>query len=215
MITILIMMKSQLRTSAILAVLMGLASPFVLQAQNHVSIEIDDPTFEALQSPDVNIRNSKSWSPKDWLEVEVEFEVDKVAPADALFVDNLTVKWYVAVENPQVKGKFLLLEKVVEHVNIPVKEKLFTSVYLSPSSINRLTGGGRAGERTVKYVGGEILFNGKRVVAFSSEGKVRDTPWWQSPSLSRSDKIPLMSKDETPFNIFWWDRYAENKVENR
>ncbi len=210
------MMKFQQRTSAILFVLLSIFLTSGLHAQSKVAVELDDPIFEELKSPEFGGNDSKKWDAKDWLEIEVEFEITNILPKDSKFVDNLTVKWYVAATDPDSKGKrYILLEKVVEHINVPVGEKVVTSVYLAPSAVLRLSGGDRAGEKVIETVGGEILFNGQKVAQFSSKGKVGSTPWWQSPNLSRYDKIPLRSKNETPFHYFWWDRYAENKVERR
>ena len=207
-------MKIKRRTRAILAVFLGLASSLSSSAQNRIAIEVEDPEFGELSSPEFGGGASKSWDAKDWLEMEVEFEVTNVDPSTARFVDNLTVKWYVGIKSP-AEGN-ILLEKVVEHINVPVGEAMFSSVYLSPSAVFRISDKDRADKGIVELVGGEILFNGQRVALFSSKGAVNtSSPWWQSPNLSRYDKIPLRSKDETPFNYFWWDRYAENKVERR
>jgi len=123
------------------------------------------------------------------------------------------VKWFVAAQNPDGKG-FVLLEKEITHVNVPVGEEVFTSVYLSPASIMRLSGSDRASKSVIKSVGGEILVNGqpsvnksgKKGVAFSSTGQ---PGWWTAAGMSRNDSIPLRDKDETPFKALWYDRYAE------
>jgi len=173
-----------------------------------VKIEVSDPTFEDLQSPNIDVSGvSKRWDPKDWLEVEVEIELDaRPVPADG-YLDRLQIRWFVAVKNPAGKG-FFLLEKEVTYVNIPIKEKVFASVYLSPSAIKRLTGGERAGKNAVEAVGGEGTVNGK-TEAFSEGLKAG---WWKSGSLSRSDKFPLLTKKQTPFATLWWDRYIQEEV---
>ncbi len=207
------MTYSRLRTSAIFTVFCGLLSTATLFGQARIAVEAEEPEFSELNSPEFGGTASKSWDKKDWLEMEVEFEVTKVDPASAKFVDNLTVKWYVAALDPDAKGKkYILLEKVVEHINVPVGEKMFSSVYLAPSAVMRLSGKDRATDKVIDRVGGEILFNGQKVASFSSKG---DEAWWQSPELSRYDKVPLRAKNETPFQYFWWDRFAENKVETR
>ena len=33
--------------------------------------------------------------------------------------------------------------------------------------------------------------------------------WINAPSLSRTEKFPLLDKNQTPFRALWWDRYAE------
>jgi len=207
------MMIFQLRTSAIFGVLISGIASLSLHGQSRIKVDVDEPEFMELRSPEFGGSNSKKWDHKDWLEMEVEFEVTNVDPAEAKFVDNLTVKWYVAAADPDSGGRrYVLLEKTVDHINVAVKEKMVTSVYLSPSAIMRLSGKDRAAEKVIDRVGGEILFNGQKVGEFTSKDK---PGWWQSSSLSRYDKIPLRAKHETPFHYFWWDRYAENKVERR
>ena len=183
-----------------------------VSGQNQIKVDVEDVEFEELTSPELGRNNDKNWDQKDWLEAEVAFEVTLVDPKNTLFVDELLVKWYLAAPAPKSeKSKgFVLIQKEVVHVNIPVKEKLFSSVYLSPSSLLRLTDDDNASKSAIDRIGGEILFKGKTVGEFSS----RDKPgWWKSSSLSKYNKVELLSKDETPFYYFWWDRYAENKSE--
>lgn len=166
-------------------------------------LDVSKPDFDDLQSPALGAK--KSWNPKDWLEMEVKFKVSAVSPKPKDgFVDRITVRWYVAVENPGGKG-YWLLEKEVTHVNIPVGEDLYASVYLSPNSVKRLSGGERASKAILYAVGGEINVAGTTEY-FSSKGKAG---WWTSGNLSRTDKVPLLNKDETPFRLSWYDRYAE------
>jgi len=179
-------------------------------AQNQIKLEVGDVEFEELTSPELGRNNDKNWDQKDWMEAEVEFEVTLTDPKDAEFVDELSVKWYLVMPTPKsekAKGNILIEQEVV-HVNVPVKEKLFSSVYLSPSSLKRLTGDENASKSVIERIGGEIFFKGKSVGKFSTKG---EPGWWTAGSLSRYSKVELLSKDKTPFSYFWWDRYAENK----
>jgi hypothetical protein len=108
----------------------------------------------------------------------------------------------------------LLLTKDIEHVNVPLDEPIMSSVYLSPASLKRLTGSDKVGKRAVEYVGYEVLVNGEKVASETSKGKAG---WWNvaSPSISRSDSVPLLNKSETPFSNMWWDSYAEISTERR
>lgn len=181
------------------------AAPTSLQAQGQAKATIDKPDFDDLPSPDISVGKSKSFKPKDWLEVEAKVKIDVKPNPKVPFIDQVTVKWYVAVENPETKG-FLLLTKDVNHLNVPTDEEIYVSCYLSPSTIKRLTGKDRAGRSTVDAVGIEILWNGVKIGEATtkySEG------WWNSPKLSRTDKYPLLDKYSTPFKFLWWDRYAE------
>jgi hypothetical protein len=193
------------------------ASPSLHAQQSAVKIEVEDPKFDDLQSPEVGGNTGeKNWKPKDWLEVEVKVKLDaRPMPKDE-HLDTLTVKWYVAVENTNAErggAKYLLMEKEVTHVNVPVGEEFFLSCYLSPATVKRLTGKDRAGKSSVKAVGGEITCPGAVAPArFTSEGNVSD-PWWMSATMQRTNKFPLLNKNETPFKGLWWDRYLEIQPE--
>lgn len=167
----------------------------------------EKPKFEDITSPDIGGAKN-GFKPKDWLEIEAGLKVD-ISPAPrSKTADRILVKWYVAVENPDKQGTYLLLTKDITHVNISLGDEVFSSVYLSPSSVRRLTGGDRAGKSMVFMVGYEVLVNGVKVAEETSDGKVG---WWNSSSdkISRSDTIPLLDKSETAFAHMWWDRYAE------
>ena len=105
----------------------------------------------------------------------------------------------------------LLLTKDIEHVNAPLDEDVYCSVYLSPASIKRLTGFDRAGKSSVEVVGYEVLINGERVFQETSKFKVN---WWSIPTdkISRSETVPLLKKSETPFSAMWWDRFIEEST---
>ena len=201
--------KFKLLFSAVALGMLSMVSSLSAQAGK---VTVDKPQFDSLTSPEVGGNTGrKSFKPKDWLEAEVKFRVEMPSDYTEKFVDSVTVKWYVAAENPAGKGT-ILLEKIIQHVNVPVGEDIYSSVYLSPSAIMRLSGGDRASKGVVKSVGGEILVNGSAAVKksgyFSSKGK---PGWWESEALSRYDKVPLLNKNQTPFKLLWWDRYAELK----
>jgi hypothetical protein len=168
------------------------------------------PAFEDLQSPEFSGGKQKPFKPKDWLEIETKLKISMGAGSKARVCEKLVVKWYVAVKNPDPSksGTLLLLTKDVEHMNVPLEEEIYCSVYLSPVSIKRLTGFDRAGKNAVDYVGYEVLVNGEKVLQETSKGR---PGWWNAASdkISRSDSVPLLNKNETPFRAMWWDRYAE------
>jgi hypothetical protein len=141
--------------------------------------------------------------------MEAKLNIAGGAAAKTKVCDRLTVKWYVAVKNPEKAGSMLVLAKDVEHVNVPYDEDVYVSVYLSPVSVKRLTGSDRAGKNAVEAVGYEVLVNGVKVAA-ESVGKGK-TGWWNEASdkISRNESVPLLNKAETPFRAMWWDRYAE------
>jgi hypothetical protein len=175
---------------------------------------IEKPAFDDLPSPEFPGGKSKAFKPKDWLEIETKLNLSLSPEPASKTCDKIIVKWYVAVKNPEKVGTFLLITKDIEYVNVPLSEDVYCSVYLSPSSIKRLTGYDRAGKGSVEYVGFEVLINGEKVAQETSKGKVG---WWSAASdkISRTEKVPLLNKSETPFAPMWWDRYAEVSAERR
>ncbi|MES2995595.1 MAG: Amuc_1102 family pilus-like protein [Verrucomicrobiota bacterium] len=175
-------------------------------------VTTEKPIFDDLPSPEFSGGKEKSFKPKDWLAMEAKLLVQLAPVPPSQTCEKLTVKWYVAVKNPDKPGTFLLLSKDIQHVNVPLNEDIYSSVYLSPASIKRLTGADRAGKSSVEFVGFEVLINGEKVAAESSKGK---PGWWNTASdkISRTESVPLLMKPETPFAAMWWDRYAEVMVE--
>ncbi|MBK1881183.1 hypothetical protein JIN85_02085 [Luteolibacter pohnpeiensis] len=188
------------------------ASAFVLISGTALGqkakVDVEKPVFDDVPSPDVQINKNKSFKPKNWLEVEAKLNV-KMAPAPpSNTCEKLTVKWYVAIANPEKRGTYLLLTKDVDYVNVPLEEDIFVSIYLSPASLKRITGTDRGGKSAVELLGFEVLVNGEVVGQETNKGKVG---WWSTSSdkISRSDTVQLLPKSKTPFSMFWWDRYAE------
>lgn len=180
-----------------------------------VKVTGEKPTFDDLLSPgEFGGTKSKSFKPKDWLEVETKLKVQMSPAPKSQTLERLLVKWYVAVKNPEKSGTFLLLSKEIEYVNVALEEDVFVSVYLSPASVRRLTGSDKAGKNSVEFVGYEVLVNGEKVASETNKGPAN---WWTvaSDKISRSDTVPLLNKKETPFSVMWWDRYAEIAPERR
>ena len=210
-------MKALVRRSIILIVSAILAS---LSAENTfgqvAKVDADKPDFDDIPSPEFSGGKQKNFKAKEWLEMEIKVKVSLTPKPPSETCEKLMVKWYVLVENPDKGGNYLLLTKDIEHVNVPLNEDVYCSVYLSPASVKRLTGADRAVKRVVEVVGYEVLINGAKVASGTS--KYGDG-WWNASSpkmkISRSDAVPLLNKSETPFGVMWWDRYAEVAVERR
>lgn len=186
-----------------------------LMAQNF-KVELDKPKIEKLPSPDLGGNTGlKSFKPKDWMEIELKFKIEVPAKDKdkVKFADRVSVKWYLAAKKPGGGRQYILLEKEINHVNVPIGEDIHTSIYLSPGAIMRLTGGDKVSKSDIENVGGEIRVNGAEAYAKSGFFTLKKKPmWWNSGKLSRYDKIPLRNKDETPFKFLWYDRYAEIEV---
>lgn len=173
-----------------------------------VKAEAEKPTFEDLESPQFSGGKQKAFKPKNWLEIEAKIKLAMNPEPPSQTAEKVVVRWFIAVKNPERANSYLLLTKDVDHVNVPLNEDVYVSIYLSPSSIKRLTGADRAGKGIVELVGYEVLVNGTKVAEETNKSK---SGWWNtaSPNISRSDTVPLLTKPQTPFSNMWWDRYAE------
>jgi hypothetical protein len=200
--------------SAVAVATISISFDSIANAQAY-KVEPEKPAFDDLPSPDFNVSKTKPFKPKDWLEIEASFKIQMSPEPPSKTAERVMVKWYIAVEHPEKKGAYLLLTKDITHVNVPLNEEIFSSVYLSPASIKRLTGRDRAGKSVVNLVGYEVLINGEKVAQETSGAS--KPGWWNTTSdkISRSDTVPLLSKIETPFANMWWDRYAEVLIERR
>lgn len=179
-----------------------------------VKVTGDNPEFDDLPSPQFAGVKNKRFSPLNWLEIEAKLNIQMSPEPVTKTCDKLTIKWYIAVKNRDKPGTFMLLTKDIEHVNVPVGEEVYCSVFLSPASLRRITGSNTGGKGAVEYVGYEVLVNGEKVAQGTNKGKAG---WWSvaSDKISRSDAVPLLNKSETPFRDMWWDRYPEISVERR
>jgi len=172
--------------------------------------------FDDLQSPQVNVGKNKKFKPKDWLEIEITAKLDHIPPASKseAFHDSVSVAWNIILKGQDRKTYWI--KKVVDHVNVPSDEDVVFSVYLSPNTLKRITGKDNAGKSDLEAVGGDISVNGARA-GFFKAGKFK-AGWWtaEAPkSVTVTQKYPLLNKDETPFKLFWYDRYAEIKPKNQ
>ncbi len=156
------------------------------------------PQFEA-----GNVKGKSVPSPRDWLEVEVEFEA-KANERNAV-IPELLFRYYVAIE--AVDGSTKVLTGDVNHVNIASGEKYYSSVYISPMTLGTITGDYRRFQQSaVKAVAVEIFHNG-----VSKGGETQGGPsgrWWEATQTQAG----VMGKEKTPFALLWIDRYADVKV---
>ncbi len=196
-------MKSLFSTLFGIVVLFGLLSPASAQTQVQVGkidvkIEFDTQKTPEFQAGGVN--SKKIPSPRDWLEVEVEFDVD-ARPRDAV-VAKLMFKYYVAIQSKE--GTAQLLTGEVEHINVVAGEDSFSSAYVSPSSLGKITGDFRRFQASSVIAVAVAVFHNGELKGGASVGK-GNGKWWEQMSGSPG----VLGKAETPFALLWLDRYAD------
>ena len=165
---------------------------------------MDSPTIQA-QTRDMRFK------PKAWAYLEAAIKVDardSVTRKAPLFLNDLKVKFYVAVKTPpdERPAGTLLLAKEITYVNVPVGETFYACVFLSPSSVKRLTGTETVLGSLFEKTGVSISYGDKTIYP---ETGGRKKNWWESQSLTLSENYPLLSKNQTPFMMLWYDRYPE------
>lgn len=163
-------------------------------------VKVGQPVFDAQKTPNFQAGDVKTKdvpNPKDWLEVEVEFEVD--GPRNAV-VKELLFRYYVAFADQNNQTKTLTGD--VKHVNVVCGEKTFSAAYVAPSMLGEITGDFRRFQPgSVKGVGLEVIYNGVVVGGATTGGG----KFWEATGTSPG----VLGKAKTPFALLWIDRYAE------
>ncbi len=196
-------MKSGIQFAITLAGIFLMASTGVAQ-QGQPAVKIKKIEVELQPTPvfqaEGGVKTKKIPRQKTWLEVEVEFEV-KAGNKEGI-VDNLQFRYYIAIKGAD--GTKMLMGDVV-HVNMLEGDKLYSVVYISPTTLGKVTGKYRDFQKSaINAVGLEISYNGRVIATDSTGGKGR---WWESLSAEQG----VLSKEKTPFGLLWIDRYADVK----
>lgn len=181
-----------------------------LQAQQQVQLKMGDvdvkqPAFDAQKTPNFqagDVKNKDIPNPRDWLEIEVEFEVK--GPRGAVIKD-LLFRYYVGFRD--TSGTPRVLSGDVKHINLVAGEKLFSAAYVSPNTLGEITGDFRRFQpNAVEAVGVEVYYNGVIVGGTTTKGK-----FWEAISPQPG----VLGKAETPFALLWIDRYADVEKSSR
>ena len=199
-------MKSLLALAATLSVLTAAS----LHAQQQVQLKLGDvdvksPVFEAQKTPNFQAGDVKSKNvpnPRDWLEIEVEFEVKGARGA---VVKDLLFRYYVGFRD--TAGTPRVLTGDVKHINVSAGETFFSAAYVAPNILGEITGDFRRFQPSaVEAVGVEVYYNGVIVGGTTTKGK-----FWEAISPQPG----VLGKADTPFALLWIDRYADVEKSTR
>jgi hypothetical protein len=127
----------------------------------------------------------------DWLEVEVDYETK------AEFIDELTFTYTIMVEKQLLIGQ-------VTHINIPKGRDHYSVMYVSPRTLQKLTGGRPLTGASIENVWVSVERQGMKLDAPASfkPGPI--------PNLPQQQGL-VLNKDETPFAPLFYDRYEAIK----
>ncbi len=157
------------------------------------------PSFVA--TPEYEFQGDRKRTPArpgKWLEVEVEFS----SAAD--FREELTFTYYILFNKKLLVGE-------VTHINIPSGKSLFSVMYVSPRSIERIMEGKAVTANSIENIGIEVTSQGRLEASKSFIERMRGE-WWKTFEQVRG---VVVNKNETPFAPLYWDRYEAIRVGTR
>jgi hypothetical protein len=117
-------------------------------------------------------------------------------------VDELTFKYDVLINGKLCPGE-------ITHINIPKGQPRYSVIYISPRSLDRITGGKLLNAGMIDNIWVTISRQGQALAISSLKDKGKPVPNLpQNPGM-------LSPKSETPFQVLWWDRYEAVKLPGR
>lgn len=178
-----------------------------LQAQTAPAVKVDIKPlkFTNVQTPQFQASNvpSRNWRPKDWLEIDMEFDIKLPTTAGGRngSLSSMTVNYYLAMSTTSKDGRRQVIKGSLEYVDIPASERCHALAYVSPAMLRRILEKDTFQPSDVTGWGVEVIVEGQRV---AGDGSIKG-PWWEkADGLSINDNTMLPKKD-TPFAILWGD----------
>lgn len=161
-------------------------------------------------------KRDKTVDPRYWMEIEAELEVETV-PKDG-FIPELRTNWY-AIFKDKKSGKPVNVTGEVVYRDVRTKSgKAFVIAFISPDTLEKLTGKEEPNERDVESValvvaGNGIIHTGKHAEGLQKATEKEESKWWTS---DKYEKMPglIMAKSKTPFSLLWTDRYPVENSES-
>lgn len=162
--------------------------------------QMETPQFAASNVPD------KRWRPKNWLELDLEFDVKLPPSAGGRngSLPSIMVNYYLMTSTPAKDGKRDVIKGSFNYVDIPAAETCHALAFVSPSSLRRIMSKDTfVATSDITTWGIEVIVDGQRAAGESSGGA---GPWWETGAdkCNFIDGV-MLSKRETPFGILWGD----------
>lgn len=190
------------------AALLSTASGQVLHEALVKKVEVSmqqTPSFSAGGPKD------KRWDPLEWLEIEVELDVDSKSPTK--IIPEISATFYLALPNKSADGNVMLTDRMT-FVNIRAhKGKAFLIAYVNPDTLTRFTGQEKASKNDILSAGVEIEGPGLSIAKRDKMiGSTRAGAWWKTVNYPREQGM-ILPKGKTPFSLLWFDRYPQTRDE--
>ena len=216
-------MRKSLFPATILPALFLALSGLPLQAQVKPEISIKKIESALVDTPQISAgayrkQQPGAARPTPWLEVDVNFERDEVSKDAAKFSDDLTVNFYILLNNAAISEdkKPTLLVGTTTLTDVPYGKGLHVAAFVSPQSMARYFDGKVPSTAQQALVDvGVTISNATGVVAISSsvstEVAKQGKGWWESESGMTKVSGRILEKSQTPFASLAWDYYLPSK----
>jgi hypothetical protein len=216
-------MRQSLFPSTILPLLFLVICGLPLHAQVKSEFfirKIESAFFETPQISAGTYRKNQPGAdrPVPWLEVDVNFDRDEVSKDAAKFSDDLTVNFYILLNNAMLTEdkQPTLLTGTTTISDVPYSKGLHVAAFVSPQSLARFFGGKVPSTAQQALVDvGVTISNATGVVAISSskstEVAKQGKGWWESEFAMTKVSGRVLEKSQTPFAALAWDYYLPSK----
>lgn len=172
-----------------------------------VKVDIKRVTVAEQQTPMFNATNvkDKRWRPKNWIEVDVEFDIK--VPADAGgrngSYSSMQLNIYLALQHMTKDGKREVLQGTLDLESIPAGETCHALAYVSPATMRAIFQKDTVtASSDIQGWGIEFIAEGQRIAADSSVGK---SAWWEKTEALVLLQGMVQNKLQTPFAPLWGD----------
>ncbi|QQL44518.1 Amuc_1102 family pilus-like protein [Sulfuriroseicoccus oceanibius] len=201
--------------SLALAVVGMAALPTYVSAQVQHKVEVKKVEVEMQQTPRYAAAGprDKRWDQLEWLEIEVELDVD--SRAETKVIPELTATFYVALPNEADRAaRYVMLSDSITFTNIRAgSKKAYLVAYVDPDTLARFVGKDKPSKGDVQSVGVTVtapnisMSKPKDLFASTKGGE-----WWKKWSDPRESGL-IRAKGNTPFALLWYDRYPQTRQE--
>jgi len=155
----------------------------------------------------------KQFEPRYWLEIEAELQVDTTDPSN--FIPEVQTNWFAIIKDDRTKKAVQLTGKVTFREVRAKDKKAHVIAYISPDTLEKITGKSRPVEGDVEAValiisGSGIVNDAKHAAGLQKATKEEDSKWWASGKYQTMEGL-IIAKGDTPFAPLWSDRYPVEK----
>lgn len=196
---------SLILASLLLANVLQAQAPATGEKLPGVKIRIKGVEVQEQQTPMLEVSNikMKRWTPKNWIELDVEFDIKlpETAGGRKGTYAGMQLSIYVALNHTTKEGKREVITGTLDLVDIAADEPCHALAYISPASLKSIFQKDLVTATSdIQGWGVEFVAEGKVIAAKSSLG---NKPWWENKETFSMMQGLLLNKMQTPFaNVF-------------